>query len=52
MEQFTNQQRLAQVIGAEGMYQATVDLIERINDNAPAVNAPLVDIHVGDNVEE
>ena len=50
MEQFTDQQRLAQVVGAEEMYQATVDLIERIN--AQAFNAPVVDIHVGVNVEE
>ena len=50
MEQFTDQQRIAQVFGAEELYQATIDLIERIN--APFVDVPVVDVHVGVNVEE
>ena len=39
---------MARVDGAQEMYQATVNLIERINGNAPAI----FNIHIGNNVEE
>ena len=44
MEQFTRQQMFAPVVGAQEVYQATIDLIAKIN---------LIDVHMqGNNVNE
>ena len=48
MEQFIGQQVFAQVVGAQEMYQVTVDLIARIIANDQAV----IDIHMGNNIDE
>ena len=48
MEQFTRQQMFAPVVGAQEVYQATIDLIARINLNDQAI----INFHLGNNVNE
>ena len=48
VEEFTRQQLFEQVVGAQEINQATIDLIARINVN----DLPVANIHIGNNVNE